>query len=268
MAQIQGRQAKLTDYDGFVEKFKPQKTTDDCYTPKVYYDCILDWIKANVNPLEGVEIVRPFWPGGDYESHHYPPNCAVIDNPPFSILAKIVRYYQARGIKFWLFTPSLTLTGLLRIPNVTAVVAGESLVYENKAEVATSFVTNLYPSKPMIVCAGSLTKELIKATDIIKAQTTKPQKKIIYPDCVTSTALLGKISKRGIDFTIEKGEGCFIDKLDNYKGEIFGGASCWERAEPPSSQKPKEPLPKEPLPKEPLPKEPNCRIEKNSLETI
>lgn len=24
---------KFEDYEGFVEKFKPKKTTDDCYTP-------------------------------------------------------------------------------------------------------------------------------------------------------------------------------------------------------------------------------------------
>ena len=29
------------DYDGFVEKFKPKKTTDDCYTPPAVYDLSL-----------------------------------------------------------------------------------------------------------------------------------------------------------------------------------------------------------------------------------
>ena len=29
------------DYDGFVEKFKPKKTTDDCYTPPAVYDYVL-----------------------------------------------------------------------------------------------------------------------------------------------------------------------------------------------------------------------------------
>lgn len=24
---------KFNDYEGFVDKFKPKKTTDDCYTP-------------------------------------------------------------------------------------------------------------------------------------------------------------------------------------------------------------------------------------------
>ena len=29
---------KSNDYEGFVEKFKPKKTTDDCYTPPLVYD--------------------------------------------------------------------------------------------------------------------------------------------------------------------------------------------------------------------------------------
>ena len=34
---------KWIDYDGFVEKFKPKKTTDDCYTPETVYNAIRDW---------------------------------------------------------------------------------------------------------------------------------------------------------------------------------------------------------------------------------
>ena len=32
------KQDKFEDYEGFVEKFKPKKTTDDCYTspPTIY----------------------------------------------------------------------------------------------------------------------------------------------------------------------------------------------------------------------------------------
>lgn len=29
------REEKFNDYDGFVAKFKPKKTTDDCYPPPV-----------------------------------------------------------------------------------------------------------------------------------------------------------------------------------------------------------------------------------------
>lgn len=31
-------------YEEFVEKFKPNKTTDDCYTPPEVYKLIKDWV--------------------------------------------------------------------------------------------------------------------------------------------------------------------------------------------------------------------------------
>ena len=73
------------EYDAFVEKFKPKKTTDDCYTPENVYEAVRDWAVQEYG-LEVREIVRPFWPGGDYERFAYPDGCVVIDNPPFSIL--------------------------------------------------------------------------------------------------------------------------------------------------------------------------------------
>ena len=90
------REEVFNDYEGFVEKFKPKKTTDDCYTPPEVYEAVKEWVSDNILPLDGVEIVRPFFPGGDYENHHYPEGCVVLDNPPFSILAKIRRFYHAR----------------------------------------------------------------------------------------------------------------------------------------------------------------------------
>ena len=52
-------------YEEFVEKFKPKKTTDDCYTPQEVYDCVADWV-AEKYGLDRSTFVRPFWPGGDY----------------------------------------------------------------------------------------------------------------------------------------------------------------------------------------------------------
>lgn len=46
------------DYEGFVEKFKRKKTTDDCYTPKEVYDVVLNYVDERY-PLEGKEIIRP-----------------------------------------------------------------------------------------------------------------------------------------------------------------------------------------------------------------
>ena len=89
---------KFNDYEGFVDKFKPKKTTDDCYTPPAVYQAVLDYVKETYNLPDDTLVLRPFYPGGDYESVEYPEGCIVIDNPPFSIFSKIVDFYIKRGI--------------------------------------------------------------------------------------------------------------------------------------------------------------------------
>ena len=59
---------KSKSYEEFVEKFKPKLTTDDCYTPPAIYEVIRDWA-CNEFKIDPAVIVRPFYPGGDYE--HY-----------------------------------------------------------------------------------------------------------------------------------------------------------------------------------------------------
>lgn len=130
-----------TLYEDFVEKFKPKLTTDDCYTPEPIYNAVVDWCKS-VLPLEGREIVRPFYPNGDFESFNYPPNCIVIDNPPFSILSKIRRFYIAHKIDYFLFAPHLTCFSS-NIPD-TKIITGESIVYHNGAVVNTAYVSNCF----------------------------------------------------------------------------------------------------------------------------
>lgn len=76
------RKEVFEDYDGFVDKFKPKITTDDCYTPHYVYDVIRDWVDENVIPLEGKRVVRPFCPDGDYRNFDYSGDCFVLDNPP------------------------------------------------------------------------------------------------------------------------------------------------------------------------------------------
>ena len=58
--------ARGETYEQFVEKFKPKKTTDDCYTPPLVYEAIKQWACAEYG-ISPEKIVRPFWPGGDYE---------------------------------------------------------------------------------------------------------------------------------------------------------------------------------------------------------
>ena len=69
-------------YEEFVEKFKPKKTTDDCYTPPSIYAVIRDWTCKEYG-IDPSKIVRPFYPGGDYEHYDYPADSVVIGIPPF-----------------------------------------------------------------------------------------------------------------------------------------------------------------------------------------
>lgn len=114
----------FTDYDNFVDKFDAPKTTDDCYTPPDVYAAVVNYVAKHCD-LTARQIVRPFWPGGDYEHAEYPEGCIVIDNPPFSIISKIARFYISKRIGFFLFAPHLTLfsAGL----DCTHVVVGETL---------------------------------------------------------------------------------------------------------------------------------------------
>ena len=59
-----GDQMEMTgEYAAFVEKFKPKKTTDDCYTPDNVYAAVHDWAVKEYG-LEGARIIRPFSPAG------------------------------------------------------------------------------------------------------------------------------------------------------------------------------------------------------------
>ena len=92
--------SKSKTYEEFVEKFKPKKTTDDCFTPPLVYDAVLEWVVEEYG-IDAAHVVRPFWPGKNYQAQEYPENCVVIDNPPFSILSKVCEYYLDRGIRFF-----------------------------------------------------------------------------------------------------------------------------------------------------------------------
>lgn len=92
------------NYDQFVEKFKRKKTTDDCYTPPEVYEAIKDYAceRYGVDPAR---VVRPFYPGGDYQNFNYENGAVVIDNPPFSILSQICEFYAEKAIPFFFICP-------------------------------------------------------------------------------------------------------------------------------------------------------------------
>ena len=163
--------AKNETYDEFVKKFEPKKTTDDCYTPAPIMDVVNRWAAKEFD-LDPAKYIRPFYPGGDYQAEDYTDR-VVVDNPPFSILAEIIKWYNERNIKFVLFAPVLTCTQLLRY-GLSAYTIKTQIVYENGAQVRTCFLTNI-PDQNYIV----FSRELENAIKEVKGNKTKP--KLVVP---------------------------------------------------------------------------------------
>ena len=209
-------------YGEFVEKFKPKLTTDDCYTPPIVYDAVADWVVAEYK-LDRSRFVRPFYPGGDYEAFDYSGGAVVVDNPPFSILVQIVKYYTAHSIPFFLFAPALML---FRYGDFCTVLACDATItYENGAQVNTSFITNLEPHEIRARSAPSLNQVVDAANRANKAETTRTMPKYVYPKSVITAAQLQQYSPRGIDFSIPRAESVRISGLDSqkpYKKAIYG----------------------------------------------
>lgn len=212
---------KQLSYEDFVEKFKPKKTTDDCYTPIPVYEAVAKYVEEKYKISRNC-FLRPFYPGGDYEAEEYPDGCAVVDNPPFSILSKIINFYAYKNIKYFLFAPALTLFSGVRKghPNVCYIACQAPIIYENGANVLTSFITNM--EAPGLKSEPNLRRKLMEANK----RESKQQATYIYPNSVITAADLGYLSVHGISITIPAKECLFIRGLDsqrNDKKAIFGG---------------------------------------------
>lgn len=210
------------DYEKFVDKFKPKLTTDDCYTPQNIYEVIRDWALEHYG-LQGAPVIRPFYPGGDYEHETYPDGCVVIDNPPFSILSQICRFYTERGIQFFLFAPALTLFSIAA-GTCNYLPMSCRITYENGADVRTSFVTNLGNYKIETV------PELWRLVDGLNAQNTNENETELpgytYPDCVMTPIRIAPTAK-WITLRVRAEDASFIRALDAQRDHgktIYGAA--------------------------------------------
>ena len=210
-------------YQEFKDKFKPKKTTDDCYTPALVMDAVNEWV-AKEYRLNPATFVRPFWPGGDYEAFDYPEGCTVVDNPPFSILAGIINFYEKRGIRFFLFAPALTLFSA-RHCDCSYLAAGADVTYENGAEVKTSFITNLDTCR-VRTCPELF--QMVEEANERNQQDAKgdPLPKYEYPDEIITAAIVQKWTRYGIDFRVDKDACVRVSGLDLQKESgksIYGG---------------------------------------------
>ena len=222
MAATSQSKIKFEDYDGFVDKFKPKKTTDDCYTPPEVYECVADYVSERFG-VDRSDMVRPFYPGGDFESFDYPDGCCVVDNPPFSILQRIKRFYIGRGIRFFIFAPSLTAFSGTLTTELTHIVCDVSITYENGAVVRTAFVTNMGGDVVAESCP-ELHDRLQPVCDELARRKTKQLQKYEYPDEVLTASKLQWFATHHTPFQVRRADCARVNKLDAMGGKsIFGG---------------------------------------------
>ena len=214
------------EYQEFIGKFKPKKTTDDCYTPENIYQVVLDWVckEYNVNPDN---VVRPFWPGGDYERYDYTDDSVVVDNPPFSIITQIVKYYTAREIPFFLFAPYLTN---FSIP-ASHIISPATITYQNGAEVNTAFVTNM--DEYFIRSVPELLDSIKAANDENLKASKKELPKYAYPDEVLTATAVGYMCVHHTEFKVKREDCHFIRHLECQKKmgkALFGSGFLLSRS--------------------------------------
>lgn len=207
-------QEHTEEYDAFLDKFKEKHTTDDCFTPPAVYEAIKGWVLKRYGIDPSRKIIRPFYPGGDYQRHEYPEGCVVIDNPPFSIASEIIRFYTERGIDFFIFSNHLTAFHPIANPKLNVVIVGAAITYDNGAEVLTSFSTNLGENRVEI--RGDLYRAIME----VQPNDAKELARYKFPANIATAALLGRLSKYGMVFGIGNVE--YIKRLENGP-EIFGG---------------------------------------------
>lgn len=210
--------SKSETYEEFVDKFKPKRTTDDCYTPPPVYNAVKEWAIKEMG-WSGRPVVRPFYPGGDYENFEYPAGCVVIDNPPFSIVSTIANFYEERGIDYFLFCPHFTCFSSTAATSHICV--GAQIIYENGAKVSTSFLCS---QGTLIRSAPDLYRAVTEANALnLKGKKQPPHPLYKYPDNVMTASAVALMSKYGIEY--RENTGVFVRTLDcqrKAKKSIFG----------------------------------------------
>ena len=210
------------EYREFVEKFEPKKTTDDCFTPPTIYELVRDWACKEYG-IDPEKVVRPFYPGGDYQRFEYPEGCCVLDNPPFSILSEIQRFYVERGIDFFLFAPYLSNLST-DIPEVNHIICDVDVIYDNGAVVNTCFLTTL--GDDFIASAPDLNALIRDEVKRLQKDSTANLPKYEYPPNVITATRIGYIANNGVDFRIKRSECHFTRALDSQRemGKAIFGA--------------------------------------------
>lgn len=156
----------------------------------------------------------------------------MVDNPPFSILSRIQAFYLERGIRFFLFAPSLTCLSGRRCMEVDHIVCDCSITYENGAVVSTGFVTNL-DDENVLEADPELGRRLNHANDARLKAMRKTVAKYEYPNEVITAARAQWLAAHGTPYRVRRRDACRISALDEQRERgkcIFGGGLLLSRA--------------------------------------
>lgn len=225
------------DYDSFVAKFSEGniKTTDDTYTPRDVYECVVEYV-STITDMSGKVILRPFYPDGDYINAEYPEDGIVIDNPPFSMFTKIVRFFTAQDIPFFLFRPGMTIASCCKY--CTAVIIGEQITFENGAQIRCNFASNLYGDT--MITTAPLLDDLLAHCPSQKPKNPLPS--FEYPTELLSVSDMQTIARNGEVFSVSRSEAVIIKDLDLHpkRGGLFGEHFLLSEAKANEKQRAKE----------------------------
>ena len=212
------------EYQEFLKKFEAKKTTDDCYTPELVYEAVEQFVEEEYG-IKRSKFVRPFYPGGDYQKFKYPTGSVVVDNPPFSILSEILKFYKENRVSFFLFAPALTLFSSSSSSSSTALCTGVQITYENGANVSTSFLTNLEDAKIRFKSCPKLHKLVDEANTKTQREKHKQMPKYSYPLHLVTSPMMTIYSRLGIEFSVNVDESFPCSQLDAQKESgktVFG----------------------------------------------
>lgn len=194
------------------------------------YETIKGWACREYG-IDPSKVVRPFYPGGDYESFDYSDGKVVVDNPPFSILSKICKFYRDNHIPFFLFAPCLTIFSSTSRNGAHMIVTGSAIEYANGAQVNTSFVTSF--GDDLIRTAPDLANAIDETVKRVRKERRRHPPKYAYPPELLTVTRLNKVGKAGVDFRVKASDVAFTPRLASQKAvkkAIFGGGYLMSEA--------------------------------------
>jgi hypothetical protein len=180
--------------------------------------------------IDEASVVRPFYPGGDYEHEDYAGR-TVVDNPPFSILSKIIDFYQRHSVPFFLFAPTLTcLCSRKHLMDVNHIVCHSAITYENGAVVNTSFITNLDTDGTVLESCPDLADAINDLNAELQRENKRHVPKYEYPDAVITAAKVKWFCAHHTPYRLNRRDCAPIAKLDAMNGKVIFGGGCSSRS--------------------------------------